>query len=253
VAYLKPAGDWASLLDVTMVHGAAVVACDAERRTVCNRDGKIFGYDRLLLATAPGRGGSGHSSRPMRVFIICVTSKTPCICASRSIVRTASSLSAAASSGWRPPAPRPSTAAMSPWSESQPRLLARAFPGLVSDVVEAGNRNHGVRFEFGVTVAAATLDGVRLTNGTELKADIILVGIGVDPSNAIARRSGSSADARYRGRRLRADEHPMFSAPATWRCNGSKCPRPAIRVENLANAQNQAICVAGNMAGANRE
>src|SRR3954447_17163363 len=32
VAYLKPAADWADLLDVTMVTGAAVVACDPARQ-----------------------------------------------------------------------------------------------------------------------------------------------------------------------------------------------------------------------------
>src|SRR3984885_15437565 len=38
VAYLKPAGDWASVLDVTMITGAAVVACDPERQTVATGD-----------------------------------------------------------------------------------------------------------------------------------------------------------------------------------------------------------------------
>ena len=37
--------------------------------------------------------------------------------------------------------------------ENQERLLARAFPDLVSKVVEARHRNNGVRFEFGVSVA----------------------------------------------------------------------------------------------------
>ncbi len=51
VAYLKPASDWTGVLDVTMITGAAVVACDAERQTVATGEGEIFGYDRLLLAT----------------------------------------------------------------------------------------------------------------------------------------------------------------------------------------------------------
>src|SRR5712664_1569796 len=51
VAYLKPASDWTEVLDVKMITGAAVVACDAERQTVATGDGKLFDYDRLLLAT----------------------------------------------------------------------------------------------------------------------------------------------------------------------------------------------------------
>jgi p-cumate 2,3-dioxygenase ferredoxin reductase subunit len=137
--------------------------------------------------------------------------------------------------------------------ESQPRLLARAFPGLVSDVVEARHRNHGVRFEFDVTVAEGTADGVRLTNGAELKADIILVGIGVDPASAIARDLGLSADTG-----IEVDVFGRTGAPNVFSAGDvslqwSKCHDRAIRVETWANAQNQAICVAGNMIGADRE
>jgi p-cumate 2,3-dioxygenase ferredoxin reductase subunit len=137
--------------------------------------------------------------------------------------------------------------------ESQPRLLARAFPGLVSDVVEARHRNHGVRFEFDVTVAEGTADGVRLTNGAELKADIILVGIGVDPASAIARDIGLPADTG-----IEVDVFGRTGAPNVFSAGDvslqwSKCHDRAIRVETWANAQNQAICVAGNMIGADRE
>ena len=253
VAYLKPAGDWASLLDVTMITGTAVVACDAERQTVATGDGKVFGYDRLLLATGtrPRRIGTfGQTDarvhylrniedalhlrqsfhRKDRVVIIgggVIGLEAACAAAKHGCDVTV--------------------------VESQPRLLARAFPGLVSNVVETRHRNHGVRFEFGTTVAAATLDGVRLTNGTELKADIILVGIGVDPSNAIARDLGLSADAG-----IEVDAFGRTAAPNVFSAGDvalqwSKCHDRAIRVETWANAQNQAICVAGNMAGVNRE
>jgi p-cumate 2,3-dioxygenase ferredoxin reductase component len=253
VAYLKPAGDWASLLDVTMVTGAAVVACDAERQTVATGNGEVFGYDRLLLATGtrPRRIGTFEPTdtrvhylrniedalhlrqsfhRKDRVVIIgggVIGLEAACAAAKHGCDVTV--------------------------VESQPRLLARAFPGLVSDVVEARHRNHGVRFEFGVTVAAATLDGVRLTNGTELKADIILVGIGVDPSNAIARDLGLSADAGIEVDACGRTAAPNVFSAGDVALQWSKCHDRAIRVETWANAQNQAICVAGNMAGANRE
>src|SRR3954467_3377182 len=51
VTYLKPASDWRDVLDVSMITGTAVVACDAERQTVATGDGGTFEYDRLLLAT----------------------------------------------------------------------------------------------------------------------------------------------------------------------------------------------------------
>src|SRR5260370_15305610 len=236
-----------------MVTGTAVVACDAERQSVATGDGKVFGYDRLLLATGtrPRRIGIFEQTdarvhylrniedalqlrqsfhRKDRVVIIgggVIGLEAACAAAKHGCDVTV--------------------------VESLPRLLAPAFPGLVSDVVEARHRHHGVRFEFGATVAAATLDGVRLTNGTELKADIILVGIGCDPSNALARGLRLSADAG-----INVDAYGRTAAPNVFSAGDvalqwSKCHDRTLRVETWANAQNQAICVAGNMAGGNRE
>jgi p-cumate 2,3-dioxygenase ferredoxin reductase subunit len=253
VAYLKPAGDWASVLDVTMITGSAVVGCDPERQTVATFDGRAFGYDRLLLATGarPRLLGTLEATdrrvhylrniedamdlrrsfhRQARVVIIgggVIGLEAACAAAKHGCDVTV--------------------------VESERRLLARAFPLPVSEVVEARHRNHGVRFEFGATVAEGTASGVRLTNGAELRADIVLVGIGVEPTNAIARDLGLAAAAG-----IEVDAFGRTAAPNVF-CAGdvalqwSKCHGRAIRVETWANAQNQAICVAGNMVGANRE
>jgi p-cumate 2,3-dioxygenase ferredoxin reductase subunit len=253
VVYLKPAGDWTSVLDVTMVTGAAVVECDAGRQTVATGDGRIFDYDQLLLATGTqprrietldGTGAQVHYLRNIedamhlrqsfhrqcRVVIVgggVIGLEAACAAAKHGCDVTV--------------------------VENQDRLLARAFPGLVSEVVEARHRNHRVRFIFGVTVKEGTANGVRLTDGTELKADIILVGIGVDPKNAIARDLGLTADAGIEvdafGRTAVSNVFSAGDVSLQW----SKCHDRAIRVETWANAQNQAICVAGNMVGGNRE
>ena len=253
VAYLKPAGDWAGVLDVTMITGAAVVACDPERQTVATGDGKLFGYDRLLLATGtqPRRiktfQGTDVRVHYLRNIEDALHLRQSFHRQSRVVIIGGGVIGleaacAAAKLGCEVTV-----------VESQPRLLARAFPGLVSDVVEERHRNHGVRFEFGVTVAEGTSNGVRLTDGAELKADIILVGIGVDPSSAIARDLGLSADTG-----IEVDAFGRTAAPNVFSAGDvslqwSKCHDRAIRVETWANAQNQAINVAGNMIGADRE
>jgi p-cumate 2,3-dioxygenase ferredoxin reductase subunit len=253
VAYLKQAGDWASVLDVTMITGAAVVACDPERQTVATDDGKLFSYDRLLLATGtqPRQiktfGGTDTRVHYLRNIEDALHLRQSFHRRSRVVIIGGGVIGleaacAAAKLGCEVTV-----------VESQPRLLARAFPGLVSDVVEARHRNHGVRFEFDVTVAEGTADGVRLTNGAELKADIILVGIGVDPASAIARGLGLSADTG-----IEVDVFGRTAAPNVFSAGDvslqwSKCHDRAIRVETWANAQNQAICVARNMIGADRE
>ena len=253
VAYLKPASDWTGVLDVTMITGAAVVACDAERQTVATGDGEIFGYDRLLLATGTqprriktleGASAQVHYLRNIEDAVHLRQSfhrQVSVVIIGGGVIGLEAAC-AAAKHGCDVTV-----------VENQERLLARAFPGLVSEVVEARHRNHGVRFEFGVTVAAGTTNGVRLTNGAELKADIVLVGIGVEPTNAIARDLGLSAVAG-----IEVDAFGRTAAPNVFSAGDvalqwSKCHDRALRVETWANAQNQAICVAGNMAGGNRE
>jgi p-cumate 2,3-dioxygenase ferredoxin reductase subunit len=253
VAYLKPAGDWASVLDVTMITGAAVVACDPERQTVATDDGKLFSYDRLLLATGTKprqiktSGGTDTRVHYLRNIEDALHLRQSFHRRSRVVIIGGGVI------GLEAACAAAKLRCEVTVVESQPRLLARAFPGLVSDVVEARHRNHGVRFEFDVTVAEGTADGVRLTNGAELKADIILVGIGVDPASAIARDLGLSADTG-----IEVDVFGRTGAPNVFSAGDvslqwSKCHDRAIRVETWANAQNQAICVAGNMIGADRE
>jgi p-cumate 2,3-dioxygenase ferredoxin reductase subunit len=253
VAYLKPAGDWASVLDVTMITGAAVVACDPERQTVATADGRSFCYDRLLLATGTrprrlrtleGTDARVHYLRNIEDAMHLRQSfqrKVRIVIIGGGVIGLEAAC-AAAKHGCHVTV-----------IESEGRLLARAFPGLVSDLVEARHRDHGVRFELGATVAAGTTNGVRLTNGTELKADIMLVGIGVEPTDAIARDLGLAAD-----RGIEVDAFGRTAVPNVFSAGDvalqwSKCHDRAIRVETWANAQNQAICVAGNMVGANRE
>ncbi len=252
VAYLKPAAGWTTL-DVRMITGAAVVACDAGRQVVATSDGTEFGYDRLLLATGTqprrigGFGAGDHRVHYLRNIEDALHLRQSFGNQCRIVIIGGGVIGleaacAAAKHGCDITV-----------VESEGRLLARAFPDLVSDLVEAKHRNHGVRFEFGVTVAAATANGVRLTNGAELKADIILVGIGVEPTRTIARDLGLAAEAG-----IEVDAFGRTAAPNVF-CAGdvalqwSKCHDRAIRVETWANAQNQAVCVAGNMAGENRE
>ena len=137
--------------------------------------------------------------------------------------------------------------------EGADRLLARAFPKIVSEVVEAKHRSHGVVFHFGVTVEAVDADGARLTDGQYLPADVILVGVGVEPAGGIAHALGLSS-----GQGIEVDGFGRTRTPDVY-CAGdvalqwSRWHDRKVRVETWANAQNQAICVAKNMAGSNVE
>ena len=138
--------------------------------------------------------------------------------------------------------------------ESEQRLLARAFPAVVSDLVAAKHRSHGVEFVFGATVdrkhgGPASSSAM----ATDIAADLVLVGIGVEPVATVAERLGLSSAGGIAvdacGRTAASDIFCAGDAALQW----SRCHGRAIRVETWANAQNQAIAVAGNMIGEPKE
>lgn len=253
VTFIKQARDWSSVLDVRLETGAPVADCDADRRTVTTADGRVFGFDRLLIATGTrprrldGLEGRGPKVQYLRNvedalrFRKSIRDKSRIVIVGGGVIGLEAAC-AAAKHGCR-------TTVI----ENEPQLLARALPSLVSDIVADRHRSHGVDFIFGTTVTGATAGGVQLGNGAEIPADLILVGIGVEPVATVAERLGLLATAGIAvdacGRTVVPDVFCAGDAALQW----SRCHGRDIRVETWANAQNQAIAVAGNMLGEQKD
>lgn len=253
IAYIKPARDWDEALGVRLVTGAAAVDCDADRRILTTADGGAFPFDRLLLATGTRpRRLAALDDAPLEVqylrnvedafrFRRHIGARSRIVIIGGGVIGLEAAC-AAAKSGCRVTV-----------IESEARLLARAFPGLISDLVAERHRNHGVEFIFGTTVSGGGSGSVRLSNGEAIAADLVLVGIGVAPSTGLAERiklpttGGIAVDAC--GRTAAPDIFCAGDAALQW----SRCHGRAIRVETWANAQNQAIAVAANMIGEVKE
>jgi p-cumate 2,3-dioxygenase ferredoxin reductase subunit len=253
VAYIKKARDWSDVLAVRLETGSAVTDCDADRRTVSTADGRSFAFDRLLVATGTRpRRLAALENREIEIHYLrkvedalrlrkSVHDKSRIVIVGGGVIGLEAAC-AAAKNGCRVTV-----------IESEQRLLARAFPAIVSDLVAARHRSHGVEFIFGATVSGSTPNGVRLANGAEIAADLVLVGIGVEPVATVAERlglpsaGGIAVDAF--GRTAAPDVFCAGDAALQW----SRCHGRTIRVETWANAQNQAISVAGNMIGEARE
>jgi p-cumate 2,3-dioxygenase ferredoxin reductase subunit len=253
VAYIKQARDWSDVLNVRLETGATVIDCDADRRTVTTADGRSFAFDRLLIATG---------TRPRRLAVLensdieiqylrnvedalrfrkSVHHRSRIVIVGGGVIGLEAAC-AAARNGCRVTV-----------IESEARLLARAFPPLVSDLVAAKHRSHGVTFIFGVTVTGTTPDGVQLSNDDAIEADLVLVGIGVEPVPTVAERLGLPSQGGIAidafGRTAASGVFCAGDAALQW----SRCHGRAIRVETWANAQNQAISVAANMIGETKE
>jgi p-cumate 2,3-dioxygenase ferredoxin reductase subunit len=249
IAYIKQARDWSDVLGIRLETGAAAVDYDTDRRIVSTANGRSFPFDRLLLATGtrPRRlaalEGASLEVQYLRnvedafQFRRHITARSRIVIVGGGVIGLEAAC-AAAKSGCHVTV-----------IESEGRLLARAFPALISDLVADKHRSHGVAFVFGATVTGSTSHSVQLSNGTEIVADLVLVGIGVTPSGDLATRLGlPTADGIVVdacGRTAVSDVFCAGDAALQW----SRCHGRAIRVETWANAQNQAIAVAANMIG----
>jgi NADPH-dependent 2,4-dienoyl-CoA reductase/sulfur reductase-like enzyme len=83
--------------------------------------------------------------------------------------------------------------------ERQPALLERALPTDIAAAVEQMHRVRGVDVRLGAAVAGlhgtGRVSAVGLADGTELPADVVVIGIGIIPNTELAEAAGAqSAD-----------------------------------------------------------
>jgi p-cumate 2,3-dioxygenase ferredoxin reductase subunit len=251
--YLRAPEEWRQSLDVSLVTATPAVACDADRKVVTTADGCGFAYDRLLLATgtrprhlAVLKGG-GLSTHYLRNIEDAVRFRRRLQPQARIVIVGGGVI------GLEAACAAVKHGCMVTVIEAEQRLLTRAFPAIVSDVVAAAHRDRGVEFIFGVTVVGSSSTSVRLSDGREISADEVLVGIGVEPADAMARQIGLPVEGGIavdrRGQTAAPDVYCAGDAALQW----SRCHDRTIRVETWANAQNQAINVAKNMIGQGAE
>jgi 3-phenylpropionate/trans-cinnamate dioxygenase ferredoxin reductase subunit len=83
--------------------------------------------------------------------------------------------------------------------EAQPRLLARSFPQMMSDYVLRAHRARGVQVELGRGLLALHDDNGRvaaaeLVDGTRIRCELVVIGIGVVPNAELASEAGIATD-----------------------------------------------------------
>src|SRR6202012_2958667 len=190
VSYIKQASDWTDVLDIQLEIGSPVTHCDADRRTVATADGRTFSFDKLLITTGtrprrlPQLENLGLEVQYLRNVEDSLRFRRSIRAQSRIVIVGGGVIGleaacAAAKHGCRVTV-----------IEAEQRLLPRAFPGVISDFVAARHRSHGVGFVFGATVSGGTSSGVQLSNGNEIPADLVLIGIGVEPVETVAEPLG---------------------------------------------------------------
>jgi 3-phenylpropionate/trans-cinnamate dioxygenase ferredoxin reductase subunit len=140
--------------------------------------------------------------------------------------------------------------------EAMDRVLARVAAEPVSRFYEAEHRAHGVDVRLGIGVECIEVDagraaGVRLVDGSVLPAQMVIVGIGIDPDVAPLADAGATM-----GNGVRVDEHCRTSLNnifaigdcAEHRSNWAQ--GDWIRLESVQNANDQAMTAAKAICGA---
>jgi 3-phenylpropionate/trans-cinnamate dioxygenase ferredoxin reductase subunit len=140
--------------------------------------------------------------------------------------------------------------------EAADRLIPRAVAPVVSDFYRAAHDRRGVRVLLGVAVDRLSgRDGavasVHLTDGTELPADLVVVGIGIRPRVELAERAGIACAGG-----ILVDRQARTSRPgvvAAGDCTAQPHPltgEGVVRLESVQNAVDQARAAAATLAGA---
>ena len=139
--------------------------------------------------------------------------------------------------------------------EMADRILQRVAAPETSDYFRALHREHGVDIREGVglerLLGEGHVTGARLTDGTELAVDLVIVGVGIAPATALAETAGLEID-----NGIRTDAQGRTSDPAIWAagdCASFPWRGGRIRLESVPNAIDQAECVAENIMGAGKD
>lgn len=139
--------------------------------------------------------------------------------------------------------------------ETADRVMARAVSPEISSAFEAAHREAGVDLRFGVLTAEilgadGKATGLRLRDGTTIAADLVIIGVGVEPNQDLASAAGLAVDngVVVDARLLTSD--PAISAIGDCARFPSPWADAPLRLESVQNAADQARCVAARLAGA---
>ncbi len=241
--------------------GTQVTAIDRAAKTVTLADGSTLPYGGLLLATGatartlplPGANAQGVLALRTRDdadaiaqrMALCLEKNLPLVVIGGGFI----GLEVAATA-------RKKGLAVTVL-EAAPRLLGRVLLPVLSDWYAELHRSHGVQLVLGAQIAAIEHDasnsvtGVRLNDGTVYPAGLVLVGIGVNANDELARAAGLECD-----RGIVVDACGRTSDPAITAagdCTARRLPDGSlVRLESVQNATELGKSAAAALLGQER-
>lgn len=253
---IRPPAFWEDR-SIKLIGGHMVVSVDAEARAVSCDDGSIFGYTNLIWATG------GDPRRLMcegadldGIFAVRNRADADGMMAVLPDVTTVVVIGGGYI-GLEAAAVLTKLGKAVTLVEALPRVLARVAGEELSRFFEAEHRAHGVKVltETGVDTiegAGGKVTGVRLTDGSVLAADMVIVGIGIIP--AVEPLIAAGAEPALGG--IAVDSTCRSSLPNVWAIGDGAAqttrfmPDGAVaRIESVQNANDQANTAAKDIMG----
>ena len=247
---LKPAEFYAER-DITLHLGAAATALDTTAKTVTLAGGEVIGYDELVIATGlvPKRIPSFpdlEGIRVLRTYDESMAMREHAGSASHAVVIGAGFIGCEVAASLR------KLGVAVTLVEPQPTPLASVLGETIGELVARLHRAEGVDVRCGVGVASVTgsdhVERVVLSDGTELDADLVVVGVGSRPATGWLDGSGVTVD-----NGVVCDAAGRTSAPNVWAIGDVASWQDAaghqVRVEHWSNVADQARVVSAALLG----
>ncbi|HEV7422633.1 MAG TPA: FAD-dependent oxidoreductase [Mycobacterium sp.] len=247
---LKPA-EFYDENDITVLLGAGATALDAAAQTVTLANGDVIGYDELVIATGlvPKRIPSLpdlEGVRVLRTFDESLALRRHAGFAKHAVVIGAGFIGCEVAASLRKLGVEVTLV------EPQPSPLASVLGQQIGELVARLHRAEGVDVRCGIGVTGVTGTGhvekVVLSDGTELDADIVVVGVGSRPSTDWLESSGIEVD-----NGVVCDAAGRTSAPNVWAigdvASWQDVSGHQVRVEHWSNVAEQARTIVPTMLG----
>lgn len=237
----------------TLRLGRRVQRIEREAHCIVLDDGERIGFDRLVLLTGarPRRlpadiGGALHGVLAMR-SLADADALAPYLVAGRRLLVVGGGyigLEAAAVAAGK--------GLQVTLLEAAPRILQRVAAPATADYFRALHRSHGVDIREGATLRRLVGDGGRvrgaeMADGSTIDADVVLVGIGIDPNVELAAQAGLALDNGICVDALCRTSDPAILAAGD--CCSFELRGQRIRLESVQNANDQAAAAAHTVAG----
>ncbi len=236
--------------DAELRLGVRAVGLNVVEHSVALDDGSAVEYDELIIATGtePRRlppeicDPNLHGVHYLRTYDDAVALRRDIVQAGRVCVIGAGFIGAEIAASCR------ALGVAVTMLEAQAQPMIRGLGETLGSVCAQLHRDHGVDVRLGVQISSVhgeeTVDGVRLVDGTDIACDVVVIGIGVEPSTGWLQGSGLEIDNGIVCDEFCIAAPNVFAAGDVARWPNSLFDGELMRLEHWTNAVEQGAHVA---------